>query len=440
MITRFSFRTVLPISKCLPEPIASIRGVSGTQKLTPWKENRMLCFGVTTWIKPLLLLPFTSMAQTLNIKATLLWLPNPDPIPLPAPVWLFKTLHILTLSLHFTTVHLVIGGLLIGLVWNFLGRRDPGSHYAQASNEIASRLPIVMTFLINFGVPPLLFTQVLYGRAIYTSSILIGAYWISVIFLLMAGYFLLYQCAKYAETKRPWWLHGITALVLLGFIARIYTTNFTLMLKPVVWLDLYRADALGTTLPGGDPTILPRWLFMMVASLAFTGVALLLLGQNTPQLTSPVSKFLTRAGALVAAVTLPIQFLIGYWVLQVQPFTVRTELGQAQFYHIAMTGWPVLLFLTLISALLANRFRMLAYGSALFGFLTVSVSVIVRDGIRDFTLMENGFNVWHQVVVPNWQIVILFLTLFVAGLATIGWLVNIAMSAKNEEGVAHTHV
>ena len=37
-----------------------------------------------------------------------------------------------------------------------------------------ARLTVVMTFVINLGVPPLLFAQVLYGRALYTSSVLIG--------------------------------------------------------------------------------------------------------------------------------------------------------------------------------------------------------------------------------------------------------------------------
>jgi hypothetical protein len=46
---------------------------------------------------------------------------------------------------------------------------------------MARRLPIVMTYVINLGVPPLLFTQVLYGQALYTSSVLIGLWLISVI-------------------------------------------------------------------------------------------------------------------------------------------------------------------------------------------------------------------------------------------------------------------
>jgi predicted permease len=53
-----------------------------------------------------------------------------------------------------------------------------------------------MTFVINLAVPPLLFAQVLYGRALYTSSVLIGLYWISIIGLLMLAYWLLYRSPR----------------------------------------------------------------------------------------------------------------------------------------------------------------------------------------------------------------------------------------------------
>ena len=42
--------------------------------------------------------------------------PAVDPIPLPAPVWLLKLLHIVTLSLHFVAVEMLLGGLLLAVV------------------------------------------------------------------------------------------------------------------------------------------------------------------------------------------------------------------------------------------------------------------------------------------------------------------------------------
>ncbi len=61
------------------------------------------------------------------------------------------------------------------------------------ARALARRLTVVMTFVINLGVPPLLFAQVLYGRALYTSSVLIGLYWIAIVPTLMLTYWLLYK-------------------------------------------------------------------------------------------------------------------------------------------------------------------------------------------------------------------------------------------------------
>jgi hypothetical protein len=103
--------------------------------------------------------------------------PAVDPIPLPAPVWLLKLLHIVTLSLHFVAVEMLLGGLLLAILLS-LFRKSANS--LVTARALARRLTVVMTYVINLGVPPLLFAQVLYGRALYTSSVLIGLYWIAI--------------------------------------------------------------------------------------------------------------------------------------------------------------------------------------------------------------------------------------------------------------------
>jgi len=65
--------------------------------------------------------------------------------------------------------------------------------------------------------------------------------------------------------------------------------------------------------------------------------------------------------------------------------------------------------------------------------LATAAAVTVRDGIRDVTLMAKGFNVWEQTVVSNWPVVILFLVLFAAGLAAIGWMMKVALQTKGEK-------
>ena len=60
--------------------------------------------------------------------------PAVDPIPLPAPIWLLKLLHIVTLSLHFVAVEMLIGGLLLAVILSLFGR---GSNAHVAARALA---------------------------------------------------------------------------------------------------------------------------------------------------------------------------------------------------------------------------------------------------------------------------------------------------------------
>ena len=229
--------------------------------------------------------------------------PVVDPIPLPAPVWLMKLLHIVTLSLHFVAVEVLLGGLLLAVLLSLFGRSDESRVTARA---IARRLTVVMTFVINLGVPPLLFAQVLYGRALYTSSVLIGLYWIAIIFLLMATYWLLYRfSARLEEGKSAWWA-GLLAWLLAGSIARILSTNMTLMLRPEAWKQMYAGSAMGSYLPTGDPTTGARWLMMMAGGLFLGGLWLLYLSARSTSLPRNRSSLLVSAVRSLRSAVWPI--------------------------------------------------------------------------------------------------------------------------------------
>ncbi len=218
--------------------------------------------------------------------------PAVDPIPLPAPIWLLKLLHIVTLALHFVAVEMLLGGLLLAVLLS-LFRNSPASMVT--ARALARRLTVVMTFVINLAVPPLLFAQVLYGRALYTSSVLIGLYWISIVGLLMLTYWLLYRfTARLEAGKSAWWI-GLSAWLLAGSIARLLSTNMTLMLRPEVWRPMYSASAMGAYLPPRDPTLEPRWLLMMAGGLFIGGLWMVYLaGRST--FTAEEKSFLAGLG------------------------------------------------------------------------------------------------------------------------------------------------
>jgi hypothetical protein len=366
--------------------------------------------------------------------------PAVDPIPLPAPIWLLKLLHIVTLALHFVAVEMLLGGLLLAVLLS-LFRGSPLSMVTARS--LARRLTVVMTFVINLAVPPLLFAQVLYGRALYTSSVLIGLYWISIIGILMLAYWLLYQFSARLEAGRSAWWVGLIAWLLAGIVARLLSTNMTLMLRPEVWRDMYSASAAGAFLPTGDPTLTPRWLLMMAGGLFIGGLWLIYLaGRST--FTSDEERFVAGLGGKVAAGFGVVYLLAGVWAASVQPDVVKAGLATHPLYKFAGFagyGWLALVVVAVAVGAIAGFGKvssgLLSWAAVLVAVLVEIAFTVYRDGVRDLTLLSKGYDVWDRAVETNWWVVGLFLVLFVAGLGVIGWLVSVvARAQKTMEGAA----
>ena len=369
--------------------------------------------------------------------------PAVDPIPLPAPVWLLKLLHIVTLSLHFVAVEMLLGGLLLAILLSLFSKSANSLVTARA---LARRLTVVMTFVINLAVPPLLFAQVLYGRALYTSSVLIGLYWIAIVPMLMLIYWLLYKFSARLEAgKSAWWV-GLVAWLLAGGVARMQSTNMTLMLRPEAWRGMYSASAMGAFLPTGDPTLEPRWLLMMAGGLVIGGLWLVYLaGRST--FTPDEKKFVAGLGGKVAAGFGIVYLVAGLWAASVQPDVVKQGLaGHAlypayKFAGFAGYGWIALVVVAVVVGAIAGFGKIasgwLGWAGVLVAALVEIMLVVYRDGVRDVTLLSKGYDVWDRVVVTNWSVVGMFLVLFVAGLGVIGWLVSVvARAQKTMEGTA----
>jgi len=311
---------------------------------------------------------------------------------------------------------------------------------------MARRLTTVMTFVINLAVPPLLFAQVLYGRALYTSSVLIGVYWISVIGLVSLTYWLLYRFAARLEADKPAWWVGLSAWLLAGSVARLLSTNMTLMLRPEVWRQMYSASAMGAYLPPRDATLEPRWLLMMAGGLLVGGLWLVYLaGRST--FTAEEKSYLAGLGGKVAAGFGVVYLIAGIWAASVQPDSVKAGLaGNSvypfyRFFGMAGYGWLVLVPVAVLLGAYAGFGKVaanwLGWVAALVVLLIEVAFTVYRDGVRDVTLLSKGYDVWDRVIATNWWVVGLFLVLFVAGLGVVGWLISVvARARKVMEGAA----
>jgi hypothetical protein len=290
-----------------------------------------------------------------------------------------------------------------------------------------------MTYVINLGVPPLLFTQVLYGRALYTSSVLVGVFWIAVIFLLIACYQLLYTSVGRDQKGLNWWLPGLGSLILALTISKIYSANMALALRPEVWVEMYHKSQLGALFPVGDPSFTPRWAYMMIMSLCGGGVYLGLLSCSA-SLPDPTRQLLRRTGTLTASLFALVALWAGPWAASFQPeYALQAIQGQPFYVATAKVWAGTTLAIAALAAVgyLTTNTLLLRWLIPLAAFLQVVAMVVWRDGLRDAILLQKGLDVWSRQCVPNWQIVGLFFVVFVLGLVAFGWLVKVALSAKS---------
>ena len=343
-----------------------------------------------------------------------------------------KLLSLLTLGLHFSAVMLLVGSLILVIWLNGRGRSAQKLDFVRASYTLAKRLPVIMTYVINLGVPPLLFLQVLYGRQIYSSSVLIGASWISVILLVMIAYWLIYRVIAAIEKSKAAWPLALASLLIVMTIGHIYSMNMTLMLRPEVWKEMYANSPSGVQGVTGDPTMTPRFMFVMAGGPMFGGLWAALLS-NMVYLSDGVRAVLRKAGGISAIVGAVGMLLFGSQVISNQPDYVRESIHSTPIHNISLIACAATILLSLaigaIQGLSGKTNVVIGTAGLLTAFLSAASSGIVRDGIRDATLFKKGFDVNQTPVYPNWSVLVAFFVLFVLMLVIIYWLLQVMRQA-----------
>jgi cytochrome c len=195
--------------------------------------------------------------------------PHDLPLALPAPFWLLQTLLIVSFILHLLFVTLVIGGTLLTAISQWIGRKDRG--FQVLAYRLAETITVNKSLAVVLGVGPLLTISVLYTNHFYAANALTGMAWITVIPLVTIGFLLTYA-------HKYWWegmarhqiLHQCliwAATLIFLIIPLIFLANVNLMLFPEHWSTVHTfLDAILL------PNVVPRWLHVIAASLAVTGL------------------------------------------------------------------------------------------------------------------------------------------------------------------------
>jgi hypothetical protein len=199
---------------------------------------------------------------------------------------------------------------------------------------------------------------------------------------------------------------------------------------------MYHASPLGFQLNTSDQTLWPRWLFFLTGSFPVAGAALCLLALRS-DLADETRRFLTRGGGLAIAVGVVVETVFAWLAIGAQPQNILASVLRDPLYGSFGYAWAAtaaLLFAAgLIAFLKGAGSSVVAIAAALVAFLNVASTVMVRDGIRDFTLRAAGFEVWNRQVATNWSVVGIFLVLFVAALGVIGFLISVIAKARRLE-------
>lgn len=334
----------------------------------------------------------------------------------------FQFLLMLTFPLHLFAMNAMLGTALAAGIAHLV----PGRPSRELSHELAKALPFLVAFTVNLGVAPLLFVNVIYGHLLYSSTVMMGLFWLAVVPLLIAAYYLAYiydfSFKKLGNLAVFAILAVLSLLMLVGFI---FTNNMTLMISPASWLRWFTTPG-GTLLNLDDPTLLARYLHMMTGSLAVGGLFVALYTSVVLKRDQEVSAIGVRLGMQLFTWLTALQLLVGTWFLVTLPTEIMKRFMGGNAGATALLGAGILLAV----ASFVTGYRRQVMATLWLTLPLVYVMSFMRDSLRTGYLAP-FFDMTKVPVTTQWSPLILFLITLVLGLVLIVWMLLQLLALKN---------
>ena len=340
-------------------------------------------------------------------------IPTPDTIPV-GWGW-FHILLTLTFFLHLLAMNVMLGTVIIA----FIQGLSPGDSYLPVNSLIAKKLPYTVALAVNLGVAPLLFAQVIFGHFLYVSSVLMAVFWLSIVALLIIAYYAAY-IFRYRYTAMQagrTFFTGLTMVSLLA-IGFFLSNNMTMMLHPQSWTGYFQHPN-GLLLNFGDPTLVPRYLHMVVSAIAVGGLAIALWYTYQESRGQAGSSRWIKYGCTWFAGASIANFGLGFWFFGVLPQGVivpSTLVGG--LFSLFLIGGIICGALAIIQALRYQPLQALWYTLA-----TILLMVFMRDLLR-VAYLKPWFSLSSLQVESSWSPFLVFVISLVAGLGLVGWMLK----------------
>jgi len=325
----------------------------------------------------------------------------------------FQFLLMLTFPLHLFAMNAMLGTALTA----FIAHLYPGRAHRELSHELAKALPFLVAFTVNLGVAPLLFVNVIYGHLLYSSTVLMGLFWLAVIPIMILAYYMIYiYDFGFKKLGNLAMFLLLAALVLLMTVGFIFSNNMTMMISPASWTRWF-ATAGGTLLNLADPTLLSRYLHMMTGSLAVGGLFVALYSRTVLKHDVEVSEVGARLGMQLFTWLTGLQLLVGTWFLLTLPAEVMKRfMGNNMVATGLLTAGILLAVASLITGYRRNVMTTLWLTLPL-----VYVMSFMRDSVRTGYLAPY-FDMTKVPTNVQWSPLIFFMVTLVLGIVVVIWM------------------
>jgi hypothetical protein len=354
--------------------------------------------------------------------------PALDPAPIPGPPGLLVFLWVVTFFLHLLCVNAALGGALFSALLPAALRPEARRPVSLFFADVGSW---AISLAVTFAVAPLLFLQTLYGRFFYSASILIAPVWLGLLALLMVAYYLNWIAKFRLRAGRDAALSITLSALLLVTIAAIQVAVYLIQVQPSLW-TVYAARPAAVL---ADPTFVPRLLHFLLAALSMAAI----LPAAWPRAAGADPAGVARFGLLTALVATAAQFVVGLWLLGVLPKGVLMKVMTGGAATLGPLAAGILVGVALVGLLVRAlaapgnvRLARVALGHLV---AAAAFMVVTRHQLRDLYLAAARANERLEVV-TQWNVLVLFLGVFVLCASLTVWAVVRAVKDRPGPGEA----
>ena len=334
---------------------------------------------------------------------------------LTAPNGWFQFFLMLTFPLHLFAMNAMLGAGLVA----FISHLYPGRAHRELSHELAKALPFLVAFTVNLGVAPLLFVNVIYGHLLYSSTVLMGLYWLAVIPILIIAYYLAYiYDFSFKKLGNLAMFVLLVVLVLLLIVGFIFSNNMSMMISPSSWSRWFSTPG-GSLLNLSDSTLVPRYLHIITGSLAVGGLFSALYATTALKSDPEVAEAGRKLGMQLFSWLTLLQLAVGTWFLLSLPQqTLQRFMGGG-----AMATALLAIGILLAVATLVTGFKRLVLPTLWMTLPLVYVMSFMRDVVRG-NFLAPYFNPTTVPVQVQWSPLVFFLATLVLGIGVIIWMLS----------------